>query len=243
MDAPGARGSGVVLPALLALVGFLAAVAFAQEQLREEHLPARAEQLEGLIRQRQAVIRDLANEVTSLSGRLADAQDAAIGGSEQTEALAEDLDRLREVTGIEPVRGPGVTVELADSPEAPATREETADLRIQDADLRLVVNALWAAGAEAVAVGERRVVSTTAIRAAGDAILVNLGAVSSPYLVTAIGDPQSLHRRLAESEIGRQFALWEQVYGLGYALRTGERLTVPGLDAGASLDYAAPTDG
>ncbi|HKX24847.1 MAG TPA: DUF881 domain-containing protein, partial [Actinomycetota bacterium] len=107
-------------------------------------------------------------------------------------------------------------------------------------DLQLVVNALWAAGAEAVAVNGRRVTATTAIRQAGDAVLVNFNAVSSPYRVQAIGDPAKLRSRTLGSDLGRQFALWTQVYGLGFAVRSAEAITVPALSTSADLGWARP---
>jgi uncharacterized protein YlxW (UPF0749 family) len=103
-----------------------------------------------------------------------------------------------------------------------------------------VVNALWAAGAEAVAVNGRRVTGTTAIRQAGDVVLVNFHAVSSPYRVRAIGDPAELRSRTLGSDIGRQFALWTQIYGLGFAVRSTEAVTVPALSTSVDLGWARP---
>jgi uncharacterized protein YlxW (UPF0749 family) len=133
-----------------------------------------------------------------------------------------------------------VTITLSDSPRAPATRADSADLAIQDADLQLVVNELWRAGAEAVAVNGRRVVSTTAIREAGGAILVNYGAVASPYRVVALGRAESLARRLTGSQVARRFQVWTQVYGLGFDVSTVSSLRVPALSGIPVLSAAAP---
>jgi uncharacterized protein YlxW (UPF0749 family) len=235
------RGPGFVLPAILLLLGFVVAVTFVQERVREEQLPSRARELEALIRQRQGTVRDLAAEVAELSRRLAEARAVQARRSARGAEVIEQLDRLRAPAGLAPVRGPGVVVELRDNPSAPATREEATDLRIQDVDLQLVVNALWASGAEAVAVNGRRVVSTTAIRTAGDAILVNFRAVSSPYRVVAAGDPERLRRGVADSEIARHFEVWRQVYGLGFSLRSADPVTVPGLQGAGDLTWAMPT--
>jgi uncharacterized protein YlxW (UPF0749 family) len=133
-------------------------------------------------------------------------------------------------------------VELEDSQASPRTRGEITDLRIQDVDLRLVVNALWRAGAEAIAVNGHRVGSTTAIRAAGERILVNFSPVASPYSVAAVGDPDRLESGLAESDISRQFDVWSQIYGLGFGIRTAQELSLPGLESTQRLDWAVPAE-
>jgi uncharacterized protein YlxW (UPF0749 family) len=236
------RGPGLLLPAILLLIGFAVAVVFVQERLREEQLPSRARELETLVRQRQGAVRDLAAEVADLSRRLAEARAIQARRSARGAEVIDQLERLRGPAGLAAVQGPGLIVELRDNPAAPSTREEASDLRIQDVDLQLVVNALWASGAEAVAVNGRRIVSTTAIRTAGDAILVNFGAVASPYRVAAVGDPDRLRRGLAASEIARHFEVWTQVYGLGFTLQGADDVTVPQLAGGSEVAWATPVE-
>ncbi len=59
--------------------------------------------------------------------------------------------------------------------------------QVTDHDLQSVVNALWGAGARAISVGGIRVGPQTAIRTAGQSILVAFTPVRSPYLVRAVG--------------------------------------------------------
>jgi uncharacterized protein YlxW (UPF0749 family) len=229
-----------VLPAILMILGFLVAAAVAQERIREERQPGQVAELLDLIRARREAIASLAAETQSLSRRLQQVRTAAGQESAELRAALEQIDRAKARAGVAPAAGSGVVVEVADSRDVPRTRGDVTDLRIQDVDLRLIVNALWRAGAEAVAVNGRRVISTTAIRAAGDTILVNFSPVSSPYVVDAVGDPAMLRSRLAESEIARQFGVWEQVYGLGFQIRSAAEVSVPGLGADAELSWATP---
>jgi uncharacterized protein YlxW (UPF0749 family) len=151
--------------------------------------------------------------------------------------------QIRPAAGLAPMEGPGVVVELRDSAEAPRTRGEVLDLRIQDVDIQLMVNALWAAGGRAVAVNGRRVTATTAIREAGGRVQVNFQPVSSPYRITAIGEPDALRAGLDDSEIAEQLEVWTEVYGLGFSVRGEDALRVPGLEAGAGLSWARPAEG
>lgn len=236
----GSRGESLVLPAILLVLGFLVTAAVVHERAREQRAPEQTEDLVRLVRRRQAAVRDLGAQVRSLTEELAGLQVAGAAGSARVEEVVARVEGLRASAGLEALRGPGVVVELADSPDAPRTGGDVTDLRIQDVDLQLVVNALWAAGAEAVAVNGQRVAGWTAIRQAGEAILVNFRAVSSPYRVTAIGDPEDLRRRLLGSEIARQFEVWTQVYGLGFAVGPAETVTLPGLGAPVDLAWARP---
>jgi uncharacterized protein YlxW (UPF0749 family) len=225
---------------VLLVLGFLVSTGFVQERLRERQLPSRRQELEALVRQRQAEVRDLSAEVGELSDRLAGIQDRVALGSSRVREIVEEAEMLSAAAGVAGARGPGVVVELADSPRAPSTQGEAADLRIQDVDLQLVVNTLWQAGAEAVAVNGRRVVSTTAIRQAGGTILVNYRAVTSPYRLVAIGDADVLHERMTRSEVAERFGVWTEIYGLRFSVEEVVEASVPALRGVPDLQWARP---
>ena len=63
---------------------------------------------------------------------------------------------------------------------------------ILDRDLQLVVNSLWASGAEAISVGGVRIGPNVTIRQAGGGILVDNQPISSPY-VDPRGRPAARH--------------------------------------------------
>ena len=116
------------------------------------------------------------------------------------EAL-DDLARAEQAAAAVPVIGPGLRVTLAnaessaDQDPVGETTEEAAGGRVRDGDLQLVVNALWAAGAEAVSINGQRLGPTSAIRFAGEAVLVDFRPVTNPYEISAIGDPDTLSSR------------------------------------------------
>ncbi len=240
-----ARGQrpGLVLPSILLVLGLLVTAAVVQERGREERLPRQAEDQTELNARRRAATRELSSELAALSERLASAQAAQAAGSEEVGAVVARVEQIRPAAGVAPMEGPGVVVELRDSAEAPRTRGEVLDLRIQDVDIQLMVNALWAAGGRAVAVNGHRVTATTAIREAGGRVQVNFRPVSSPYRITAIGEPDALRAGLDDSEIAEQLEVWTEVYGLGFSVRAEVALRVPGLEAGPGLSWARPAEG
>lgn len=227
---------------VLGLFGFLVSVGFIQERLREETSPLRRAELQRLVEQRRATIRDLSSEVSVLSDRVEKVRARAGKGSAEVERTVETLEELARVVGLQAVEGPGVVVELSDSTRRATTRDELTDFRIQDVDLQLVANTLWRGGAEAVSVNGRRLTSTSAIRKAGTAILVNYRAVSSPYRIMAIGDPDALLDVLERSDIAERFAVWKEIYGLGFSLRSEESLEAPALSGLQDFRHAVPVE-
>jgi small basic protein/uncharacterized protein YlxW (UPF0749 family) len=139
---------------------------------------ARAE----LVRQIEAAreVRDGRAATVSTLTREVAARDAQVLAS-QSSAEAGELRQLSAATGATSVVGPGMVVTLDDAPtaNAPGTNADPrGGGRVQDGvvrsrDLQIIVNSLWAAGAEAMMINGQRLTSTSAIRFAGQAILVN----------------------------------------------------------------------
>ena len=75
-----------------------------------------------------------------------------------------------------------------------------SDYLVGSRDIRTVVEELWGAGAEAIAVNGERITPTTAIIDVGSSLLVNSAYLTPPYQVTALG-AADLYDRL--SAIGR----------------------------------------
>lgn len=158
-------------------------------------------------------------------------------------------DRLRQAelgAAATPVTGPGLAVTVDDartSTEAsadgnPRTSEQDPG-RVQSSDLQLVVNGLWEAGAEAVDVNGHRLTSTSAVRFAGEAILVDYRPLTRPYVIHAIGDPQQLRTRFLATEGGRWLEALGREVGIRHDVATQERLVLQG-DSGVRLRHATP---
>lgn len=186
-------------------------------------------------RERRAVTDRLATRLADLR-RETDAARAALatrGAAERT--LADELARLELATGGARVRGPGLVVRLDDADDP----REDGTGRISDVDLQAIVNALWSAGAEAVAVNGRRVSALTAIRAAGEAILVDYEAVTAPYDVSAVGDPDAMEPAFGDSATARRFRTWVDAFGIEFEVRRDGSLDLPASET-STLRYARP---
>jgi uncharacterized protein YlxW (UPF0749 family) len=66
------------------------------------------------------------------------------------------------------------------------------DLIVHERDIQTVVNALWSAGAEAVGINGERLTATSAVRCAGNTLLLHGALHSPPYRIAGIGDADAM---------------------------------------------------
>ena len=169
--------------------------------------------------QRSAQVATLDDEVQSL-GR-------AIDGYSRSGPTTQTDHALALATGSSAVSGPGITVTLTDR----ATPGKGSGA-VRDQDLAMVVNAMWGAGAEAVSINGQRIGPTTFVRTAGSVILVNITPVSSPYIVSAIGDSNALSVALVRGNTGDYLSAAQSVTGMTVSTKVAPSL---------SMDALAPT--
>ncbi|MGY1605176.1 DUF881 domain-containing protein [Geodermatophilus sp. SYSU D00815] len=217
----------------LVVTGVLAAVTYDQAAAgaggREQVRQALLEDIRG----ESDSADELAAQLESLTGEVnrtrADALEATAVGQRALDQLAAAERGAAAVA----VTGPGLLVTLANAePDAdadPVGGEAETDPNglVRDGDLQLVVNALWAAGAEAVSINGQRLGPTSAIRFAGEAVLVDFNPVTNPYEVSAIGDPDTLRGDfLASPEVGA-LAVISESYGLRFEFAEENELSLP----------------
>ena len=116
-----------------------------------------------------------------------------VQSEEETIALLrKDLAKAMQDACLTNVRGAGLTVVLEDSKVDFGAGIDPNNYLVHDEDILKVVNELKSAGAEAIAVNEQRIISTSEIRCAGPTIFINGERVGAPFVIKAIGDPALL---------------------------------------------------
>lgn len=187
-------------------------------------------------------------ENQSLERRAARLRDEVAAERARVLGSGVEADRLRELeaeTGLAKVSGPGASVRLTDGPPEvdPVSGEPTGENlgRVLDRDLQRVVNALWASGAEAVAVNGQRLSAVSTIRGAGEAVLVDFTPVTSPYVVRGIGPP-GMAQRFAASRTAEQLRWLQEKYRMGVTVSEHDRLVLPAAPE-PRLRYARPSGG
>ncbi|WP_435872020.1 DUF881 domain-containing protein [Kitasatospora griseola] len=173
----------------------------------------------------------LQRQVEKDRDRVADAQAQALqsgdgGGVAQLAAQA----------GTGAITGPGIKLVIEEASGVgsggnvsdPRNAEGFANKgRVQDHDLQYAVNGLWLAGAEAVSVNGQRLTALSAIRAAGDAILVDNRPLVPPYTLLAIGDGPRLAQAFQDNEGGHYLKVIQDSYGIRSTVSAQKSLTLP----------------
>ncbi len=173
-------------------------------------------------------VADLRTEVDSLT----DQQTGASHADTDPEVIA--------AAGWIAVSGPGLEVRLWDAPPG-ASRPDwasNADLVVHQQDLQVVVNALWAGGAEAMALQDQRVVSTSAFRCVGNVLILQGRTYSPPYVVRAIGDVDSMLVALENDPQIQTYLEYVDALGLGWSVTEQDEMTLPAYDGPAELAHA-----
>jgi uncharacterized protein YlxW (UPF0749 family) len=231
----------VLVATVLVLLGLLAAAAVAQVQRRA---PVAAQTRQALIHeidQRTTGTDQLQEGVEALRVGVGRAQREELRLSDRGEALDEKIRQLELWTGVVPVTGPGLRVVVDDAKPAGGVDQPASDgvdaTRVLDRDLQVLVNGLWVAGAEAVAINNQRITVLAAIRSAGDAILVDYRPLSPPYTIEAIGDPDAMGAAFAQTAAGRELQLVKETFGIRFDVSAVKHLELPA-GSGATLRYA-----
>jgi len=188
-------------------------------------------QLVEQIQARRATADQSARQVQSLQAEIDRLQASALGGQGD---LSGRLSSLALVTGSAAATGPGLTVTLDDARTQgggsadgnPRTQAEADEGKVLSKDLQVVANGLWEAGAEAVAINGQRLTARSAIRFAGEAILVNYRPLTRPYVLTAIGSPD-LEANFADTAGGSYVRALKDNYGVRVTMAASKRLTLP----------------
>ncbi|GAA1184422.1 DUF881 domain-containing protein [Ornithinimicrobium humiphilum] len=129
--------------------------------------------------------------------------------------------------GAAAVQGPGVLITLQDAvPEAAGPGERPRAERVNARDIQLVVNRLWSAGAEAISVNGHRLTSTSAIRYAGEAIIVDFRGLAPPYEIRAIGDPERLAEETSRGMTGAYLSELRSQLGIRSEVGAQEQITI-----------------
>lgn len=106
--------------------------------------------------------------------------------------LRDQLTEYKIMAGLLPVKGPGVSFTVSDSTKDVPNGTDPAFYIAHDLDLRMLVNELFAAGAEAISINDQRITTTTGIICIGPTVMINGQRVTAPFEFNVIGNPQIL---------------------------------------------------
>jgi len=240
------RGRASAWAVLVPVVALLAGLLFATSGRTAQGTDLRAgevTELSELIDQRNADITRQEQQLADLQrqvGRLTE-QAASRNGAVADAQQRGDAGALS--AGLVALHGAGVVITLDDAPQrADGTLPLNArpdDLVIHQSDVQAVVNALWAAGADGVAVMDQRLIGTSAVRCVGNTLLLQGRIYSPPFVITGIVNAGAVREQLAASPQVAVFQQAVEAFGLTFDIRARPRVTVPAYDGPLDLAYAS----
>ncbi len=207
----------------LAAFGLLLGVSALETVRDRPDVAAERAQLVDQIHAREGRLDALHSTLTNLQDEVTALQRTLVDGVTSDQHLADRLTALGVDSGTVAVTGPGVVITVDDA----AGNGNGTGGTILDTDLQALVNGLWQAGAEAVAINGHRLTSLTSIRFAGQAITVDYRSLTPPYVVEAVGDPDTLPARLLETTGGQIWLSLHANFRIRFDTGTAEQVTVP----------------
>lgn len=232
------RGELAVM-AVCVVVGFLLAAQLRGVQLAGAADATNASRLETLQSLYNDVVEErdgLTEQVGQLQSELELYRQQAASGDEGSEALKTELEQMEITAGLTDVEGPGVTVVLEDSTQANVTGDE-ADYLIHDNDIMSVINELRSAGAEAISLNGERILATSEVRCTGAVVTVNGRRYAAPYVIFAIGDPDTLYSALTmRNGVVDILSQW----GITVRVTASDQLLIPAYSGTVDYQYAKP---
>lgn len=232
----------------LAVIGFVGAAQWNSSLARTEFITSAQRVLISEAEQAQRQQETLRAEIEAADARVQEFQEQDAGSQAALLELNEELAAARLASGLEAVRGPGLVMEIADSLRPVPEGESGTPYLVLADDLRDIVTALWASGAEAITIAggasaaadAERVVATTSIDGAGSAILVNSARLTPPYRIEAIGPEGLLDRFLAHPTYLARVARRIEVFGLQFAHEARDEVTLPAFIGNTRMRWGAP---
>jgi uncharacterized protein YlxW (UPF0749 family) len=211
-----------VLILLVCLVlGFMLAMQL-KTQGRQKTIPVqRAEELSERLRSAEKDRERLTIELESLKNG--------------TNAFDKETERLRALAGESALQGKGIRLTIEDSTIKPAIGENKNLYIIHDEDLLRVINELRAAGAEAISINGQRLTANSEVRCAGPTVVVNEVRLAAPFVISAIGNPQTMESSLKiRGGVLENFKYW----GIKADLEKSDQVIIPAAKRGHNFEFA-----
>jgi uncharacterized protein YlxW (UPF0749 family) len=182
--------------------------------------------------------QELKGALADLRQQLAERQQTASAHTGRLQALNDELDHQRLLAGLVPVQGPGVLVTLDDSKVQVPSGADPNTYIIHEYDLRDIVNVLWMAGSEAVAINDERLANQSSVYCAGSTVMVNNTRLSPPYLIRAVGNPRVQQDYLANPSYLKSLKDKQRLHGLRFEVRAVGEQSLPPFSGGFLVQYA-----
>lgn len=181
--------------------------------------------------------------IVELQSKQNDLTDGALNEEKMKRTLQTQLDELRIYAGTTAVKGPGIIITLDDTgsvKESPINDSDASLKLVHDTDLQTLVNELRGAGAEAIEINDERVTAKTSIRCVGSTIQVNLKTAAAPFVIKAVGKPDTLYGAV---NMPSGALYYPRAVGIAVTVTKKEEIKIKAASNLVPLEYAKPMTG
>lgn len=232
---------------LVPVVALLAGLLFATSERTAQGTDLRGGEvvaLSGLIKQRNGAIADQQQQLADLQRQVQHLTSQTASQNSAVAAAQAGGESGAVSVGLAALSGPGVEITLNDAPTRPdgvlPAGASPDDLVIHQSDVQAIVNALWASGADGVAVMGQRLIATSAVRCVGNVLLLHGRTYSPPFVITAVGKGAAIRTHLAASTEVTWLQQAVDAYGLTFAVHDRATVSLPAYGGPLDMQYATP---
>lgn len=222
---PSTAGRSRLTVVAVAVFGLLVTVAAVQTARNADVASAGREQLITRIESRSATVAALQRDIAALREANGAAETRYRSLQRRLQDVAAARVSLARTTGFAAIRGEGVRAVVDDAPDGAGNGV------VRDEDLALLVNGLWVAGADGIAVNGQRLTVLSALRNSFQVVRVNNVSLSPPYVVEAVGDTRTLQASFAETGSGLRFRDLTRDLGMPFTMENVDELELPAAPA------------
>jgi len=204
-------------------LGFMITMQLKSKKHQSSVVVQRAEELSVRLKEAEADRDKLAKQLDEIKS------------GEMEASYLQELERVKSRAGETALEGKGVILTIDDSKQAVKAGENKNLYIIHDEDLLRVVNELRAAGAEAISLNGQRLTAASEIRCVGPTVLVNETRLAAPFVISAIGDPQTLESSLKlRGGVLENFKFW----GIRADVKKSDQVKIPAAKVGHEFQFA-----
>ena len=226
----------VTLSLALFALGFLVAAQLAAEGPRVRYASQERSSLVETVLTLQAQQEVLKSRILTLRHDIGELEAQGPTSDALLKSLNADLEEARIAAGLIALKGPGLVFRIEDSGQPGAV----ADSLVSARDIRILVEELWLAGAEAVAINGERVTVSTAVLDIGGSILVNSAYLAPPYEIAAIGAPGLYGRVQGSSSFADFVHARVEAHSLQLSVAELGDVVVPAFAGTVGVQYGRP---
>ncbi|SDB87608.1 Uncharacterized conserved protein YlxW, UPF0749 family [Pelagirhabdus alkalitolerans] len=139
--------------------------------------------------------QDLQQEINEVRADILQFENELVSSEEEIKDTVQEKIDLQALNGELPIEGPGIFITLKDQEYVPS-EESIDDYIVHDRHVQLVINELYSAGAEAIAINGQRIYHDSHIVCTGPVISVDNQQYPAPFEIEAIGNPNTLRESM-----------------------------------------------